>query len=182
MLLQALQNVTCLDARQVAHPKHHPSVKLKGIGFEFKAFVLAYVTSFDKVLLLDSDNLPLKNPDSLFTSGSEDHGNVFRWECPRLALPCPALPCLATLPFWYAFRQHGALFWPDFGQKQQGATTVLAKHLDIKPEAYTTFNLSVPWQDPAHPFRFTESGQILIDRQGILESLDLVFSVRIQRT
>ena len=137
-MMQALPNVTCLDARKTEHPRHHPAVKLKGLGFGFKAFVLAYATSFDRVLLLDADNFPLKNPDSLFTAGSEEHGDVFR--------------------------RHGAVFWPDFGQKQGSKSILLARHLDIKPEAYTTFNLDVPWNSPGEPFQFTESGQILFDR------------------
>lgn len=138
LLLQALQNVTCLDARKVAYPRHHPPHKLKGLTFEFKAFVLAYVTSFDQVLMLDADNFPLRKPDDLFTVGSAEQGNLFK--------------------------QHGSLFWPDFGQKQGSQSILLAKHLDIKPEAYTTFNLSLPWADASEPFLFTESGQMLFDR------------------
>lgn len=82
--------------------------------------------------------LACRNPDNLFTTGSEEHGNVFR--------------------------RHGAVFWPDFGQKQGSKSILMEKHLDIKAAAYTTFNLSVPWDGPGEPFRFTESGQILFDR------------------
>ena len=103
--------------------------------------MLAYVTSFDKVLMLDADNIPLRNPDALFTGGSGRHGNHFH--------------------------QHGALFWPDWGQKQHEDSMLLEPFLDINPAAYTIFNLSEPWQDSADPFRFTESGQILFDRQAI---------------
>ena len=139
-LLQALQNVTCLDARQVAYPRHHLPLNLKGLTFEFKVFVLAYVTTFDQVLLLDADNFPLRNPDTLFTaSSSSGQGSLFL--------------------------KHGSLFWPDFGQKQGNNSTLLAPHLDIKPEAYSAFNLSVPWADPSEgPYIFTESGQMLFDR------------------
>lgn len=42
------------------HPRHHPPVKLKGLSFGFKAFVLAYVVTFDRVLMLDADNCPLR--------------------------------------------------------------------------------------------------------------------------
>ena len=91
-MLQALPDVTCLDARQIAYPRHHPRLNLKGLTFEFKTFVLAYVTTFDQVLMLDADNFPLRSPDDLFTAGSPELGNLFK--------------------------QHGSLFWPDFGQKQ----------------------------------------------------------------
>ena len=130
--------MTCLDARQVAYPRHHPRLNLKGLTFEFKAFVLAYVTTFDQVLMLDADNFPLRNPDELFTVGSAELGNLFK--------------------------QHGNLFWPDFGQKQGDSSVLLAKHLDIKAEAYTTFNLTLPWEGLTEPFLFTESGQMLFDR------------------
>ena len=100
--------------------------------------MLAYVTSFDQVLMLDADNFPLQSPDELFTVGSAEQGNLFK--------------------------QHGSLFWPDFGQKQGDNSILLEKHLDIKAEAYTVFNLSVPWQKAAEPFLFTESGQMLFDR------------------
>ena len=131
-LLQAFRNVICLDATQVAYPQHHSPLSLKGLTFEFKAYVLAYVTTFDQVLMLDADNFPLRNPDHLFTSN--------------------------------LFQQHGSLFWPDFGQKQGNKSMVLAAHLDKKSEAYTTFNLSVPWVESTKPHIFTESGQLLIDR------------------
>ena len=110
---------------------------LKALGYDFKAFVLAYVTSFDRVLLLDADNILLRNPDALF-SGKEGHGDIFN--------------------------QHGALFWPDWGQRHEDNSTLLADFLDVNPAAYTTFGLSVPWRGVTEPFRFTESGQLLFDR------------------
>ena len=137
-VMQALQNVTCLDARQVAYPRHHPPLHLKGLTFEFKAFVLAYVTTFDQVLMLDADNFPLRPLDDLFTVGSAEQGNLFK--------------------------QYGSLFWPDLGQKTKDSSILLEHHLDIKDEAYTTFNLSLPWEQTSEPFLFTESGQMLFDR------------------
>jgi len=62
------------------------------------------------------------------------------------------------------FKQHGSLFWPDFGQKQGDKSILLAKHLDIKAEAYKEFNLTLPWEGVREPFLFTESGQMLFDR------------------
>ncbi|KAL3136081.1 hypothetical protein ABBQ32_007105 [Trebouxia sp. C0010 RCD-2024] len=153
--LQALQNVTCLDARQVAYPRHHPPSNLKGLSFEFKAFILAYVTTFDQVLMLDADNFPLRKPDDLFTSSTTSQGSLFE--------------------------QHGNLFWPDFGQKQGNTSSILAPHLDMKPEAYTTFNLSVPWEDPTRPHVFTESGQLLFDRARHADVLEWLWFLNSHR-
>ena len=47
-------------------------------GYSFKAYVLAFVTSFDEALILDADNLPLLNPESLFeTTQYRQKGNTF---------------------------------------------------------------------------------------------------------
>ncbi|DBA84574.1 TPA: hypothetical protein ACH3X2_006154 [Trebouxia sp. C0005] len=153
--LEALPNVTCLDARQVAYPRHHPPLKLKGLTFEFKAFVLAYVTTFDQVLMLDADNFPLRSPDDLFTVGSAELGNLFK--------------------------QHGSLFWPDFGQKQGDKSILLAKHLDIKAAAYTEFNLTLPWEGMREPFLFTESGQMLFDRARHADVLEWLWFLNSHR-
>ncbi|KAK9839306.1 hypothetical protein WJX81_006877 [Elliptochloris bilobata] len=76
------ENVRCLDGRDTPYPAHHRLLNLssaddlaagatreteKGMsGFSFKVFALAYVTTFDEVLLLDADNQPLRNPEPLF--------------------------------------------------------------------------------------------------------------------
>ncbi|CAK0786177.1 hypothetical protein CVIRNUC_009390 [Coccomyxa viridis] len=79
------QDVRCIDASKLDwYPPHHRPVSLrkeeadaKGSkadtegakdtsGFQFKVFTLCYLTSFDEVLMLDSDNLPLRNPEDLF--------------------------------------------------------------------------------------------------------------------
>lgn len=134
-MLQTFSNVTCLNAEDVPQPKHHAPTDLKGTHYELKAFILAYVTTFNKVLLLDADNFPLAKPEALFTAMSRDSSN--------------------------AFEQHGSLFWPDWGQKQNDN---LLAGFDVNPLAYTTFDLPVPWGNITEPMRFTESGQMLFDR------------------
>ena len=70
--------VALLDASLAQLPSHHRPLNWTqelGIekykhptGYSFKAYVLAFVTTFDEALVLDSDNLPLQNPEGLFSS------------------------------------------------------------------------------------------------------------------
>eukprot|EP00891_Asterochloris_glomerata_P004322 jgi/Astpho2/4322/fgenesh1_pg.00065_%23_12_t len=57
--------VRCVDATEVPYPAHHRRAPLK--GWALKAFAL-HATKFTDVLLLDSDCLPVRNPDLLFDS------------------------------------------------------------------------------------------------------------------
>eukprot|EP00775_Hariotina_reticulata_P003922 gene3922-4176_t len=65
-----------LTAAAVDLPPHPP---LKTVtGFKTKVHALAFVTSFDHVLLLDSDNTPLADPTYLFDSAAfRRTGNLF---------------------------------------------------------------------------------------------------------
>ena len=73
-----MDGITLLDASTAQLPSHHRPLNWTqelGIekykhptGYSFKAYVLAFVTTFDEVLVLDSDNLPLQNPEGLFSS------------------------------------------------------------------------------------------------------------------
>lgn len=56
-----------------------PHKPLKHItGFKAKVHALTFVTSFDEVLLLDSDNTPMADPTYLFDSEAYmTHGNIF---------------------------------------------------------------------------------------------------------
>ena len=73
-----MTGVTLLDASLVQLPSHHRPMNwtqeigvtkyVHATGFSFKAYALAFVTTFDEVLILDSDNLPLQNPERLFSS------------------------------------------------------------------------------------------------------------------
>ncbi len=76
--LQMMSNVTLVDASLISLPSHHRPMNwtqvfgqakyVHATGYSFKAYVLAFVTKFDEVLVLDSDNLPLQNPEALFES------------------------------------------------------------------------------------------------------------------
>lgn len=73
-----MDNVSLVDASLIQLPSHHRPMNwtqtfslakyVHATGFSFKAYVLAFVTKFDEVLVLDSDNLPLQNPEGLFES------------------------------------------------------------------------------------------------------------------
>ena len=73
-----MTGVTLLDASLVQLPSHHRPMNwtqelgmskyVHATGYSFKAYALAFVTTFDEVLILDSDNLPLQNPEGLFSS------------------------------------------------------------------------------------------------------------------
>lgn len=76
--LKMMSDVTLVDASLITLPLHHRPMNwtqvfgqakyVHATGYSFKAYVLAFVTKFDEVLVLDSDNLPLQNPEALFES------------------------------------------------------------------------------------------------------------------
>ena len=116
--LVAPLGVRCVDALEVR--KKHP-IRRMG-GWELKAYALVH-TRFSEVLLLDADNVPLRNPAFLFDSPE--------------------------------YREHGAIFWPDFGR--------LAKHRAI-------------WELCGLEYRDEpefESGQIVVDKRRCWHALHL---------
>lgn len=83
-----MTGVTLLDASLVALPSHQRPMNwtqdpgmtkyAHATGYSFKVYALVYVTTFDDVLMLDSDNLPLQNPEGLFSSPQYlTNGNSF---------------------------------------------------------------------------------------------------------
>jgi len=99
-----LSDVTFIDAKKVALPKHHQYYKGKLEGFAIKGMAL-YAASFDEVLMIDSDNMPLADPTSLFSDASFQATGNMLWpdlatNTGRLAsvlcsssqshMPCPA--------------------------------------------------------------------------------------------
>lgn len=112
--LQAVQDVTLVDASKISLPPHHRPMQWNqtfkldkykhATGYSFKAYVLAFVTSFDEALILDADNLPLLNPEPLFETAQ--------------------------------YRQKGNTFWPDWWKKTK--TNTLPFELDVDPFAYHT--------------------------------------------
>lgn len=59
-------NVRCIDATKVEQPFHHGQPASLA-GYALKAYAL-YATGFDRVLLLDSDCLPIIDPAVLLDS------------------------------------------------------------------------------------------------------------------
>ncbi|KAL3146379.1 hypothetical protein ABBQ32_003064 [Trebouxia sp. C0010 RCD-2024] len=110
--LKAMTGVTLLDASLVALPPHQRPMNwtqdlgmtkyAHATGYSFKVYALVHVTTFDDVLMLDSDNLPLQNPEGLFSSPQYlTNGNSFWpdwWQRSRTE-PIPYL--LDVDPFAY---------------------------------------------------------------------------------
>jgi len=83
-------------------------------GWQLKAFALAH-SGFDEVLLLDADQVPVRDPADLFA--------------------------------WPAYREFGAVFWPDI--------------VDLAAENAVWARLGLP----ARRTPAIESGQVLVDRR-----------------
>ncbi|KAK9814404.1 hypothetical protein WJX72_005381 [[Myrmecia] bisecta] len=67
-------NIRFVDASLVPIPSHHRQTKLESYVIKVHAL---YITSFDEVLMLDSDNMPLADPSSLFdTPAYQAFGNL----------------------------------------------------------------------------------------------------------
>jgi ADP-heptose:LPS heptosyltransferase len=110
--------VECVDASTIR--RQHP---VRRLGFwEIKPYAILYCR-FREVLLLDADNLPVRDPTFLFDS--------------------------------QAFRNCGALFWPDFGRSKKAEAIWKSCRLEV----------------PAEP-EF-ESGQIIVDKRRCWAALRL---------
>lgn len=66
--------VECVDAREVA--RQYPARRLG--GWELKAFALLR-SPFEEVMLLDADNLPLRNPEFLFETPQYEKTGALFW-------------------------------------------------------------------------------------------------------
>ena len=58
-------DLTFIDATTVPLPKHQRSSMQHLRSYATKAYAL-YISSFEEVLMLDSDNMPLADPATLF--------------------------------------------------------------------------------------------------------------------
>jgi len=75
---RAVKNVRFIDGSAVKYPSHHKQMDTTVTGYAAKVYALCYVTSFDQVLLLDADNLPLIDPSDLFQAPEFlQHGSMF---------------------------------------------------------------------------------------------------------
>ncbi|KAK9821051.1 hypothetical protein WJX74_006283 [Apatococcus lobatus] len=74
-IIEGYPGVRCTDASLFSPPVLHRNISISGYGF--KVFAL-YMSSFEKVLMLDSDNLPLVEPGQLLAEQSfQKLGNLF---------------------------------------------------------------------------------------------------------
>ncbi|KAI8468862.1 MAG: mannosyltransferase putative-domain-containing protein [Monoraphidium minutum] len=76
-LLEKEDAVRLIDGAAARLPgPPHPDMKLTG-GFHAKAFALCYVTSFQQVVMLDADSMPVADPGLLFDSPQfKEHGSL----------------------------------------------------------------------------------------------------------
>ena len=86
--MQAIEGVTLIDASLTDLPPQHramqwnqtfkPEKYKHATGYSFKAYALAFATTFDEALVMDADNVPLLNPEPLFESAQyRQNGNTF---------------------------------------------------------------------------------------------------------
>eukprot|EP00884_Botryococcus_braunii_P008305 jgi/Botrbrau1/17476/Bobra.0054s0063.1 len=80
----SFRDITFIDGNQVRLPMHQTDLqedktrKESTLGFSLKVLAIYAVTSFDQVLLLDADALPLRDPTYLFeTEEFQKHGSLF---------------------------------------------------------------------------------------------------------
>ena len=81
LILQAVSNTHLKDLSLVKSLEYRADVPV-GV-FAAKAFAIIH-SSFAEILCLDSDNIPLRDPSTLFAWPSyQQHGNVF-WSDPNI--------------------------------------------------------------------------------------------------
>lgn len=57
------------------------------------------------------------------------------------------------------FKEHGSLFWPGHWSAVQGDRPGW-----LRPDAYTLFDLTPPWQAHPEAFATAETGQLILNR------------------
>ncbi|KAK9866493.1 hypothetical protein WJX84_012291 [Apatococcus fuscideae] len=119
ILEAAFSGVICIDALTVPQPAHHrPAMAFT--GYALKVFAL-YATSFEEVLLLDCDSMPIIDPQEAFDSLEfRKHGSMF-WPdlfgkgTDRVTGMQPELYTLLGLqPPWTG--REAAFMWAESGQ------------------------------------------------------------------
>lgn len=116
--LVAPYGVECVDAERLA--ELWPARRLR--GWELKAYALVHCP-FQEILLLDADNVAVRDPTFLFDTPE--------------------------------FREHGAIFWPDFGRLAADRLAWTACAVDYRDEPEF------------------ESGQIVVDKSRCWAALQL---------
>jgi len=124
-LFAELGDVAIVDAQEVR--REHPARTLG--GWELKPYAVAH-SRFAEVLLLDADNVPVRDPAFLF-----------------------------ELP---AYREAGALFWPDVERLEEG---------------------NPAWEQAGVPYRNEpawETGQLVVDRARQAEALERTLAMNME--
>ena len=76
-----MKNTTLVDLSSTKRLEYKGNISVG--GYAAKAFAIIH-SSFEEILCLDSDNIPLRDPSSLFDIVSyQQHGNVF-WSDPNI--------------------------------------------------------------------------------------------------
>ena len=74
-MVQSYEATSLTDASQFPHPAHHKASEAASYGFKVWSL---YKSSFDRVLLLDADNMPFIAPERLLADESfREKGNMF---------------------------------------------------------------------------------------------------------
>ena len=88
LYVQDVEGVSLIDASLTALPPQHRPMQWNqtfslekykhATGYSFKAYALTFATTFDEVLIMDADNVPLLNPEPLFESAQyRQKGSTF---------------------------------------------------------------------------------------------------------
>ena len=98
--VQAVNNTHLKDLSSVTNLEYRPD-SLVG-GYAAKAFAIIH-SSFAEILCLDSDNIPLRDPSTLFAwNDYQQHGNVF-WSDPNInGLDSTVYEMFSLQPPWAA--------------------------------------------------------------------------------
>ncbi|GMG40425.1 unnamed protein product [Ambrosiozyma monospora] len=135
--------------------------KLNIGGYQYKSMALL-ASSFEKVLLLDSDNIAVSNPDPLFNSEPFTKTGMVLW---------PDFWRRVTHPDYYKIID-----------KQLGSKRVRNLHDEVTPSHFYSTGKEDPINSiPLHdregtiPDGSTESGQLLVNKKSHMMSLQLAF-------
>lgn len=141
--------------------KNKDGTGFKLTGYQYKSLSLL-ASTFEKVLFLDSDNIPVLNPDVLFHSEPFTSHGMILW---------PDFWRRVTHPMFYDLA--------GFNITERRVRNLMDKV--TPPEVYTTGNEDPDTEIPLHdregaiPDLSTESGQIIVDKKIYFKALLLSF-------
>lgn len=154
-------NAKCISIDRIFPPDIVESYNFK--GYQFKSLAML-ASSFENLLLLDADNLPIVDLDDIFQSQVYRDNGMIIW---------PDYWRRTTSPKYYSIAQISV----DFTHRARNFVD------DLTPSSvYTDYEKMDPYSDiPLHDFQgalpdpSTESGQLMINKKTHLSSLLLSF-------